>query len=182
MADLGMDYNPDEVEPGSFDGELIPSGTRAPMQITSSEVIPNKAGTGRMLKLRWDVTEGPFTNRVVFEQINYQHSSAQAQTIGQQQLKSICDAVGHVGPLTDSEMLHYRPCMCTIGIEKGKPKSDGSGNYEDRNKITSHKPLTAGSAPAAKPATAAPATAKPQATAAKPAAAAGNRPWPSRAA
>lgn len=174
MAKLGVDYNPDEVEPGN-DFSAFEAGEYVAM-IEGSEVAELKSGKGVGLNLKWKLSDGqPNGGRVVFQLINYQHESAQAQTIGQQQLKAICEAVGHQGLLEDSEVLHNVECRVRIAIDYGEKDADGKYKYLPKNVIKGVKPLDA-ETPAGKPAASAPAKPadnKPAATAP----ATGTRPW-----
>lgn len=180
MAQLGTTIDPNAIEPSQFDD--LPVGEYA-AQIIESEVVATKAGNGKLLKLTWQVVEGQFENRKFWQQINYEHASAQAQTIGQQQLKAICDAVGHTDHLSDSEVLHFVPCRVKLSMGKA------NGNYAARPEVKGVKPYGV-AVPAGKPATtgAAPqqrAAAPQQAAkpaAGKPAAApTGSRPWANKA-
>lgn len=170
MAKLDYEYNPDEIEPGN-DFSAFEAGEYRAM-IEGSDVAELKSGKGVGLNLKWKLSDGqPNAGRVVFQLINYQHESAQAQLIGQQQLKAICEAVGHSGLLEDSEVLHNVECRVRIAVEQDKDKQ-----YPPKNVIKGVKPLEAG-APVGKPAASAPA--KPAAAPAKPAPAAAGapRPW-----
>jgi len=164
-----------------MDFEPIPA-SEVVAAIIESAVDPANSGNGQILKLTWQVTEGQYQNRQFWQNINYLHSSAQAQLIGQQQLKAICEAVGHDGHLDDSEVLHHVPCR--VGL---KIKTDPG--YSPKNEVRFVKPVNA-QAPAGKPAhmpaaetVAVPAqsaqAAPPRGKA--PAKPAGNRPWQTKA-
>lgn len=179
MANLGLSFNPDEAEDVSF--EDLPPGEYA-AEIFGTDVKPTKAGTGNILAVQWRVTEGDFTNRRIFQNINYQNASAEAQRIGQGQLKQICKALDIPGHLEDSDVLHGGQALIVVGMGKAQ------NGYAARAEIKAVKPL-APQAPAtvqtaARPA--APAQQRPAATAARPAPAAakpaGQRPWGQKAA
>lgn len=175
MADLNTSFNPDEVEPGQNNLDPVPANTYV-SQIVTSDVQPPKSGNGLMLKLEWEICEGPFEKRKFWQNINYQHASAQAQMIGQQQLKAICDAIGITGHITDSEVLHYQPVRVRLAIEQDK-----EGKYAPKNVVKGVQPLNA-TPPAEKPAATQTSAPKPSAgngAAAKPASAGGgaSRPW-----
>lgn len=173
MARLSQSIDPSAIEPGA-DFDPIPADTY-PAQIIESEVVENKGGTGELLKLTWRVVDDApqYAGRQFWQNINYLHSSAQAQLIGQQQVKAICEAVGYEGHLDDSEVLHNVPCAVRVSLVPA------DGQYQAKNEVKSVKPLNA-EAPASKPAPAAakaaPAKAATKAPA-KPPAGAGNRPW-----
>ncbi|GGC68405.1 DUF669 domain-containing protein [Chelatococcus reniformis] len=142
MANLNTNFNPEAVESGG-DFSPIPAGEYL-AQIVSSEVVTPKSGQGLMLKLRLDIMDGPFERRVIFDQINYQHANPTAQLIGQQRLKAICEAVGHAGPLGDSEDLHYKPMRIRVVIKRDEA-------YGDKNEVKGFRPAY-DSPPQSKPA------------------------------
>ena len=127
-----------------------------------------------MLKLRFDIMEGEFENRVVFDQPCYQHTNAQTQLIAQQRLKDICAAIGHKGPFSDSEILHYHPLMIKVGI-----RVDKTGQYEPQNEVKAVKAIGAPAAPARPPAAG---VAKLNQPAPAPVTSTSARPWGNRAA
>ena len=127
------------------------SASKNRAQITESDVVPTRAGTGSMLKLKWQIMGGPAQGRVLFDQINLANPNAQAVQIGQQQLKRICVALG-LGPIQNSAQLHLRPCMITVGVK------DGDAQYGPQNVIKAYASL---SGPAPTPAAAAPPPAGP---------------------
>lgn len=186
MASLQTSIDPDTIEKGQNGFDPMPAGEYA-AHIIESDVTPTKSGSGLMLKLTWEILEGEFEKRRVWQNINYQNQSEKAQLIGQQQIKAICDAVGFSGLLDDSEVLHFKPVRLRIGLEKGGAKDSG-GTYDDKNDVRAVKPCGTGPSPAgkamptaaAKPAaTTAPKPAAATTAASKPAAAAptGSRPW-----
>ncbi|HTD74544.1 MAG TPA: DUF669 domain-containing protein [Steroidobacteraceae bacterium] len=164
MANLGMTFNPDEVEEDAF--EPLPAGDYL-AQIIESEISDTKSGNGQMLKLVFEILSGDQQSRRVWDRLNIVNANPDAQRIAQQQLKRLCDACG-TGAIVDSEELHFKPLNIRVGI-----RIDKTGNYGPQNTIT--KCWEAGSAQpaqAAKPA-AAKAAPKPAAKAA----ASGGRPW-----
>ena len=145
MADLDFEFDPNSVEPSAGSLDPVPVGEYI-AQIIESATAPAKSGNGKLLNLTWEITEGEFANRKFWQRINYQHTSVQAQLIGQQQLKAICDAIGMQDHLTDSEVLHFQPMRVRLVIDhKNK-------DYDPKNEVKAVKPLDA-EAPAGKPAT-----------------------------
>lgn len=133
MAQLGQTFDPASAPPSDRDFDVFPAGTYA-SQIVESEVVKTKSGTGTLLKLTWELLDGPYANRKGWQNINIQNQSQQAQEIGQRQLAQICEAAG-VGAIDDSETLHYKPVMVRWGIEKGE------GEYSDKNVVKKVTPL-----------------------------------------
>jgi Protein of unknown function (DUF669) len=169
MAQLGTTLDPNAIDPAQNGFDNLPDGEYI-AQIVANEVRHTKANTGLILILTWEIIEGEYTNRKIWQNINYQNESAEAQAIGQGQIKNICDAIGYKQHFNDGDVLMFQPCRVRIGLGK---KQEG---YERRNEIKSVKPMTATApagtpaiAPASKPATAPKAPVGP--------AAAGRRPW-----
>lgn len=140
MAQLGT-FNPDAVEDNRGDFEPLPPGMYT-AQIIASELAATKSGSGQMLKLTLEIVEGPAARRQVWDNLNIVNGNAQAQEIAQRTLKRICNAVGHVGVLTDSDGLHFKPMRVRLAIEE-----DRSGQYGPRNAVKAYEPM--GGRPAA---------------------------------
>ncbi len=114
MADLGG-FDASQVEPNSgFDP--IPAG-KFLAAITESEFKPNKAGTGRLLKLTFLVLEGEYANRLLWVNLNLEHPNATAMKIARGDLSAICRAVGVPQP-KDSVELHNLPLVIHVRVKK----------------------------------------------------------------
>ena len=168
-----MNFNPNDVPPderGPMDA--LPPG-KYDLMVVESSVVPTRSGQGTLLKLTHQVVAGPFENRKLWSQHNYQHSNAMAQQIGQREIADLCFAIGHSGMLNDSNDLHGIAFTATVGIEKGQ---DGT----DRNTVKRFLPYVG--SPAAQPTTRPATSSRPDASptpqqAARPApATTGNRP------
>lgn len=122
MSNIGF-FDSSAVEP-SAPMEALPKG-RYVMAITKSEAKPNKKGTGKFIEFVWSVVqEGPYKGRKVWQYVNFQHSNATTQAIGQGELSAIARACGIKG-LTDTAQLHNIPVPIMVGVEKydGKDKN-----------------------------------------------------------
>jgi hypothetical protein len=175
MAQLGTTLDPNAIEPSRNGFDPLPDGEYI-AQIVANEVRNTQSG-GLMLVLTWEIVEGDYQNRKVWQNINYQNDSAQAQAIGHGQIKNICDAIGYTDHVNDGDVLMFQPCRVRVGRSK---KQEG---YEQRDEIKSVKPLTA-QAPATKPQTqttprptVVPGTKPPIGKPAAGPAGAGTRPW-----
>ncbi len=114
MANLsGFDAN--TVEPAD-DFEPIPAGKYVAV-ITDSEMKPTKTGNGSYLQLTFQVLEGPCANRFLWARLNLDNSNATARKIAQQDLSSICRAVGVLVP-NDSAELHNLPLVINVRCKK----------------------------------------------------------------
>ena len=171
---LNLDLRNTQADTGA---EPVPAGWYVAM-IDESSLVPTKSDpNNKMLKLRFNIVEGQFAGRKIFEQFNIIHSNVMTQEIAQKQLKAVCVAAGHHGMLADSGELHGKPMRVKVKVRKA------TDEYEASNAISSFlnmsAPLPAGAttavaqaAPAAAPAAfaaqpwaaAAPAAAMPPAT------------------
>lgn len=160
MAQLTA-FDPNQVQ--DEQREILPPGQYV-AQIIESDLVATKSGSGQMLKLTFEIVDGPCAKRRLWENLNIQNANAQAQEIAQKSLKRICTAVGHQGVLTDSEQLHFKPMRIRVSVE-----ADKSGQYGDQNRLKAYEPLSGNPVAFAGASTPAP----------RPAAAAGGggRPW-----
>lgn len=131
-------FNATQVQPqASFDP--IPAGKYI-CQITESEIKPTKAGDGQKLVLTWEVLDGEFKGRKVWDSLNISNPSKQAEQISQAALSAICHAAG-VLQLQDSAQLHNKPMRIRVNIEK-------SEGYEPSNKVKGYEAVAGTAAPA----------------------------------
>lgn len=103
------------------------------LEIIESDVKANTKGTGQNLDAKIQVASGPHKGVWFFGGVtSIQHQSAQAQAIGQGQLKALCAAIGQpFDELTDSEQLHFRPFWGSVRSEtyySNKHKKDMTKN------------------------------------------------------
>jgi len=135
MADLrGFDAN--QVEPAT-PFVAIPAGKYLAL-ITSSEMKPNKAATGRFLELCFTIIEGEYKNRQLWARLNLENPNAIAMKIAQAELSAICRAVGVLVP-SDSVELHNLPLVIRVKCKKRKDSGEISneiGGFEKRDAIT----------------------------------------------
>ena len=129
MATINFDAN--EVEPLSgFDP--IPAGKYQAI-ITESEAKATKNGSGTYLQFTFEIIEGEYKGRKIWERLNLANPNAQAVAISRGRLSAICRAVGVMTP-RDSIELHNLPL--TISVRLRKNQSDEFVNeisgYESR--------------------------------------------------
>ncbi|MCA3336545.1 MAG: DUF669 domain-containing protein, partial [Roseomonas sp.] len=141
--------------------EVLPPGKYL-AHLIESEMAPTKAGDGQLLKLVFEILEGPSARRKIFDQLNLVNRNQQTVEIAQRTLSAICHAVGQVH-VSDSEQLHFKPLLMTLKVEPAG--NDKHGVYrEARNKVAGYAAANAGStsvapsqaAPPPRPAAAAP--------------------------
>lgn len=139
MADLGLEFDHSQVEHND-DFSTIPNGEYF-AQIIESEVSETKAKNGTLLKLTWQITEGEYENRRIWQQLCIKHQNETAQKIAQGHLKQICEAFGIQGHISNSEELHGYVARVKVGLGK---KQEG---YEQRNEIKKVSPYAGDEAP-----------------------------------
>jgi len=140
----------------------IPAGNYT-AQVIESEIKPTKSGTGQMLTLRWQVLDGEYKNRIVFDRINIVNQNPTAEQIGQRQLSAVCHAAG-VLKLQDTAQLHNKPIKIKVKIRQ-------DAQYGDSNEVSGYDAVTGGVA-----------TAIPTQQASAPASNAATPPWQKKAA
>jgi hypothetical protein len=118
-----------EHEEGTPPRALVPNGWYD-AEVTDASVSKTKNGAGQMVNLTWTISDGEFENRIVFQGILIQHTSADARRFGRQKFKDICAACGVTGPVTDLTTLQYKKCNIYVGVERDK-----TGEYEPKNKV-----------------------------------------------
>ena len=136
MANLGQQFDASQVAP-STGYDVIPKGEYV-IRITDSEVVPNSAQTGNVLKLTLEVVSGEYAGRKVFDQLNLSNPNEMAVKISRERLSAYCHATGVI-QLQDSQQLHGIPFTAKVKI-----KVDKNGVYDDRNEIASCKKLEQG--------------------------------------
>lgn len=150
MAKINFDAT--AIEPAtSYD--VIPKGEYLAAAV-SSEMKTTKSMTGQYLQLSFEILDGKFKGRRVFERLNIQNPNKDAEEIAQRTLSALCHALG-ILQVDESEQLHDIPVLISLSIEEGK------GNYGPSNRIVGYS-AASDKAPAASVAQA------PKATAAAP--------------
>jgi hypothetical protein len=124
-----------ENEEGTPPRELLPAA-KYKAQIVTAVVGPTKNAKGQAVSLTWSISEGEYENRLVFQNILIQHESQDAQRFGRQKFKDVCNSCGITTPVTDLDVLLYKPCMISVVIRKDK-----DGQYADKNEIARVNPI-----------------------------------------
>jgi hypothetical protein len=125
-------FNAAEVEPSAPAG-VIPAGTYL-AQVTESDLKMLKSGNGDGLSLTFSILDGEFKNRKVWTNLNVRHTNPEAQRIGQQQLSTLCHALGVLN-MTDTAQLHNRPVKIRVKIRKDE-------QYGDKNEVAGYEPAS----------------------------------------
>ena len=138
MAQFNFDAS--QVAPQASTGPL-PAGTYL-AHITESDVQPLKSGNGEGLKLTFEIMDGQFKGRKVWENLNIRHSNEDTQRIAQSQLSALCHAV-NVIKLMDTAALHFKPVRINVTVREAQ------GQYKASNNIKGYESAGGVSAPAA---------------------------------
>jgi hypothetical protein len=128
-------FDPTTQEGNSWD--VLPVGEYVAQIVEASIQQPN-SGDGYHLALTWQIIEGDYEGRQVWQRITYLHSNEQAQTIGRKTLKDLCVATDVAEQVDDAEVFLFKPVRIRLGIERDK-----QGVYPDRNRISRIFPLEA---------------------------------------
>ena len=137
-----LNFNANEVEPNT-PFEVIPAGKYNAV-IVESEMKATRAGTGRYLKLVFEITDGEYAGRKLFASINLENPNQDAVRIGRAELSAVCHAV-NVLDLQDTVQLHNLPMVITVRVKKNQ---DG----EPTNEVRGYEAAAVVRAPAAPPA------------------------------
>jgi hypothetical protein len=136
MASLTFDAS--TVAPQASSGP-VPAGTYL-AQCIDSDVQPLKSGNGTGLKLTFEIIDGQYKGRRIWENLNIQHSNDDTQRIAQSQLSALCHAV-NVIKLQDTAALHHKPVTIKVVVREAK------GEYQASNNIKGYE-SAGGSVPA----------------------------------
>jgi hypothetical protein len=131
MANLNG-FNANNVDPNT-PLEAIPEGKYI-AQIVESGWKPNKAGTGRYLELKFEVVEGEYKGRNLWDRLNLEHPNSTAVQIAQGDLSAICRAVNVMQP-KDSVEMHNIPLALTVKVKKREDNGELANEikgYESR--------------------------------------------------
>jgi hypothetical protein len=147
MANLGgfnpADFNTED----NFDP--VPAGVYV-ASITESVMKDTRENNGKYLKLTWKILEGPYANRLVWENINLVNKNPEAVEIAKNTLAKVCKACGINRPVNDSSELHGIPCKVKVSIRPAKDGYDASNDVKGHKLLESNVPAVA-TAPAQVP-------------------------------
>lgn len=160
MAFLGQEYKVGDVEPSS-DFDPVPAGWYT-ATVANAELKDTKAGTGKYISVRFDITGPAHQGRVVFTNLNLVNPNPKAEEIGRQQLDQLMRATG-LGVVQDTDQLIGGTCQVKVTVKRDE-------QYGDGNEIKAYKAIEGGAPPQ-------PAAASAPAPAPAPATDGANPPW-----
>jgi hypothetical protein len=118
------------------DFEAIPAG-KYPSQLVKCEKKPTAAGTGFLMDSQFRISSGDYENRIVFNNLNLDNPSDQAEEIAIEQLKNFIAAAGlkRIESKWDWTPLLNIPVIIHVKVDKG------DGTYADTNSIRGYSPV-----------------------------------------
>ena len=128
-----------KVGDGTESGEFTPIAPgEYTMLMESAELKENSKGTGSYFAVKFQVLDGPYKGRLVFDNWTYQNQSEVAQNIGRGKITSLSKAVGFKEGqvVRDTNDLCNKPVIGVVKIQEGK------GEYGDKNVIQAFKAVT----------------------------------------
>lgn len=147
MANFDWDVTEYEA-PQSF--EIIPEGTEVRMKCTEAEDKETSSG-GEMVAATFVIVEGEHKGRKIWVNFNTVNKSEKAQNFGRRMIAGWSRAAGKPNAKNTDELLE-KSFWCKLGIEKG------TGQYKDKNIISSFLMPEGASSPAPTAAKTAPAS------------------------
>ncbi len=136
MANFSFDIGTVEKRENNY--ELLPAGWYT-AQISASEIRDMRSGNGQALKLTFDVLSEGYRGRKIWVQLNIRHTSPKTQSIAQQQLRDLCEAIG-LARFNDTTELHNKPMQIKVKVRPSE-----NPQYEDQNDVAGYKPVAGGS-------------------------------------
>lgn len=135
MADIaGLGFVPENVEDVGDGFSLHPPGVYT-VVIVADELRENNNKTGHVLEFNYQFVEGPMAGETIKDYLNILHQKPGVQKRGQSDLKQICTAVGHVGQVMNTEVLHGKPFSIKLGIEDQDKINPDTGKPYQRNTV-----------------------------------------------
>ncbi|NBV89620.1 MAG: DUF669 domain-containing protein [Betaproteobacteria bacterium] len=113
--------------------------------VMDSDVKTTQKGDGQYIAVTFQIIEGEFANRRVWQNINVSNPNKQAEDIGRSELAALCFACG-VDKLSDTEQLHDIPLGIDVGIDKKDPERNRVMGYSKLEATTAKSAAVAPSA------------------------------------
>ena len=114
-------FNAHEIDPNpGF--EPVPAG-RYLAVIVDSKTKATKNGAGEYLELAFEIVDGQFKGRKVWERLTIKHTNEMTVRIAKGNLSAVCRAVSVMQP-RDSVELHNIPLTIVVGLKKREDTGD----------------------------------------------------------
>ena len=140
-------FNANDVDP-NVGFEPIPAGKYLAL-IVDSTTKQTKNGAGEYLQLEFEIVDGPYKGRKVWERLTLRHPNETTVKIAKANLSAICRAVGVMKP-NDSVELHGIPLTVVVGLKKREDNGEMTNvvkAFERRETASARPSAVSGSAP-----------------------------------
>ena len=151
-----LSFDATSYTPQQRDYGVIAPG-KYPAVINATDIKATKSGTGQYLEIEFQIIDGDYAGRRIWERLNINNENKKAEDIARERLAALCQALD-IATLTDSDQLIDGQVVLGLEIDRKEP---------DRNRVSGFWALDG--APVAAPA--------PKPAAAPAAPAAGRKPW-----
>jgi hypothetical protein len=139
MASLNG-FNANDVDP-NVGFEPIPAGKYLAV-IVDSKTKQTKNGAGEYLQLEFEIVDGPYKGRKVWERLTLKHPNETTVKIARGNLSSVCRATGVMQP-RDSVELHGIPLTVVVGLKRRDDTGEMTNcikGYEKREATSPARP------------------------------------------
>ena len=134
MAKMKKKFNAKKAQRGQNGFEPIPPG-KYPAQIVESEIKKSSAGND-YLKIVYQVLDGEFKGRKIFDNFNLWNDNSTAREIAEREFANLCDALGlGTQVIEDSKILHKTPFLLKVKVRPAE------GQYDATNDAAGYFPL-----------------------------------------
>ena len=120
--------------------EPLPAGWYT-AAITQATIKDTKAGTGRYISLKYDITGPSHQGRTIFGNLNISNPNPKAEEIGRQQLNSLMRAIG-LAKVNDTDQLIGGQLKIKLNVTQ-------SEQYGESNEVKDFATIANGAMPAA---------------------------------
>lgn len=142
---------------GAFDASTVDPDQRPDpipasdyvLHLIKSDMKPTRDTSGAYLECEFEVLDGQFKGRKIWDRFNLQNKSAKAEEIAWSQFSALCHATGKL-QVTDSAELHNLPFVGKVKLIPAQ------GQYSAKNEIGGYKPVGGGYLSTPQPAAPAP--------------------------
>jgi hypothetical protein len=118
MAQLDETFSVDSLPVSDRNFEPLPAGWYTAV-INGAEVKVTKAGTGKYIAVRYDITGPTHQGRVIFGNLNIKNPNPTAEKIGREQLGEIMRAIG-LATVQDTDQLIGGQLMIKLEIRESE--------------------------------------------------------------
>ncbi len=122
-----FDFNPEDYKDEVNNFQPVPRGEYK-LKCVEAEEFDTKDNTGTYIKAKFEIVDGPYENRKIFQNFNINNKSDKAQAIGRGQIYAWSVACGKPNA-DDTDQLLECVFVGLVDIEEGK------AGYSDQNRI-----------------------------------------------